>query len=127
MKRMCFVMRLGTLALAGLLLAFAIGFSPKKANGEEYREKGWEIPNLAGRKPEVTKYDEDEGFKMEVFMATEKGNIAISSKNGEIYAYFFDGDMDGLSDYCIVDHDRDGKFETKYYRGEKWSIPEWAR
>lgn len=115
------------MTLVGLSLAFAIGFSPKKGDAEEYREGGWEIPNLEGRKPEVTKYDEDEGYKMEVFMATDKGNVAISSKNGKTYAYFFDDDMDGLSDFCIVDRDGDGKYETKYYRGEKWSMPAWVK
>lgn len=107
------------------------------AEAKETNPNGYGVPDLTGKTPYKTVCDEDEGltFKMEKFAYVNGQHVIRLSRDGKVFAYIIDENMDKKADYAIVDEEgiknSYGRqtFETKYdfSKGEKFPIPNWAR
>ena len=89
------------------------------------------MPDLSGRNPlsEGEKKDDITGLicKYKIFDHGKDGYVIRLSYNGNVFAYVVDEDRNCKADFAIVDSNGDQIFESKYKRGEKWDVPDWAR
>ncbi len=99
------------------------------AEAKEVNPNGYEVPDLRGKTAYQRLYlKEDPSVYVERFVA-DGCLIARMSVNGKVFAYDFNPNTKQLSPdaYIIVDSDGNGTFESKYFVGENFDVPEWAK
>ena len=108
----------------------SIGMSVAEA--KETNPQGHQIPDLTGLTPYAKGYLKSEpNVYVEQFYTKDGGRVAkIHYKNEKglkLFGYSIDHDKESPPDYNICDMDGDGIFETKYFIGENYDVPEWIK
>jgi len=108
----------------------SIGMSVAEA--KETNPQGYEVPDLTGLTPYQKGFLEGEpGVYVERFYTKNGGRVTrMSYDNGKekkTFAYEIDHDRKTPVDYAIYDDNGDGVFESKYFVGEDYPVPEWVK
>ena len=97
------------------------------ANAEEVNPQGYELPDLKDKAPDQRYFHPTHSTVLvEKFDLSDDLSVTRMSRNGKTFAYGCYNPSNPAKGYTVVDNDGNGTFETKYFWGEPYYIPEWV-